>query len=235
MSQPITISVTMDAESFQKFRSFDLFHHQKRWQRPLLFAAILLGSSGICLQAHPAGGHPEPAAIHRPARGHRPDAGGGFPAGGSAGHGCAGAPGSVLLHLLPGPAHHDPEAGPPPALLPPPAGRCRPFRLDGRRAGQAPAQPPVPMAGPSRGLPHPGRRVPLCPADPSLPRQRRGAGRGVGLPEDASPYLPAAGSAVTPLPPANNKPHGTRTAYCRPRSHGTFSAPKRQKADGAMI
>ena len=49
MSQPITTSVTMDAESFQKFRSFDLFHHQKRWQRPLLFAAILLGSSGICL------------------------------------------------------------------------------------------------------------------------------------------------------------------------------------------
>ena len=49
MSQPITISVTMDAGSFQKFRSFDLFHHQKRWQRPLLFAAILLGSSGICL------------------------------------------------------------------------------------------------------------------------------------------------------------------------------------------
>lgn len=49
MSQPITISVTMDAESFQKFRSFDLFHHQKRWQRPLLFTAILLGSSGICL------------------------------------------------------------------------------------------------------------------------------------------------------------------------------------------
>lgn len=46
MSQPITTSVTMDAESFQKFRSFDLFHHQKRWQRPLLFAAILLGSSG---------------------------------------------------------------------------------------------------------------------------------------------------------------------------------------------
>ena len=27
MSQPITTSVTMDAESFQKFRSFDLFHH----------------------------------------------------------------------------------------------------------------------------------------------------------------------------------------------------------------
>ena len=49
MSQPITTSVTMDAESFQKFRSFDLFHHQKRWQRPLLFTAILLGSSGICL------------------------------------------------------------------------------------------------------------------------------------------------------------------------------------------
>lgn len=216
MLQPITTSVTMDAESFQKFRSFDLFHHQKRWQRPLLFAAILLGSSG-----------------HLPVAGG--SAGGGFPAGGSAGHGGAGAPGSVLLHLLPGPAHHHPEAGPPSALLPPPAGRCRPFRLDGRRTGQAPAQPPVPVAGPSRSLPHPGRRVPLRPADPSLPRQRRGAGLSVGLPEDASPRLPAAGPAVTPLFPCKQQaPWNPDGVLPSPVSWDFFCA-KTTKTDGAMI
>ena len=35
MSQPINVSITMDAASFHKFRSFDLFRHQKRWRRPL--------------------------------------------------------------------------------------------------------------------------------------------------------------------------------------------------------
>ena len=49
MSQPINVSVTMDAEAFQRFAQFDLFRHQKRWQRPLLFTAILLVFSGICL------------------------------------------------------------------------------------------------------------------------------------------------------------------------------------------
>lgn len=49
MSQPLNVSITMDAASFQKFASFDLFRHQKRWQRPLLFTAILLVCSGICL------------------------------------------------------------------------------------------------------------------------------------------------------------------------------------------
>lgn len=42
MSQPINVSITMDAASFHKFRSFDLFRHQKRWRRPLAFTAILL-------------------------------------------------------------------------------------------------------------------------------------------------------------------------------------------------
>ena len=210
MLQPITTSVTMDAESFQKFRSFDLFHHQKRWQRPLLFAAILLGSSGICLSQV---GVREGASLLAVVR----------------------APGSVLLHLLPGPAHHHPEAGPPSALLPPPAGRCRPFRLDGRRTGQAPAQPPVPVAGPSRSLPHPGRRVPLRPADPSLPRQRRGAGLSVGLPEDASPRLPAAGPAVTPLFPCKQQaPWNPDGVLPSPVSWDFFCA-KTTKTDGAMI
>lgn len=49
MSQPINVSITMDAASFQKFASFDLFRHQKRWQRPLLFTVILLVFAGICL------------------------------------------------------------------------------------------------------------------------------------------------------------------------------------------
>ena len=148
MSQPITTSVTMDAESFQKFRSFDLFHHQKCWQRPLLFAAILLGSSGICLSQV---GVREGASLL-----------------------------AVVLAIV--------ALGLPavyfytffrdlrttiqklglPGLLPPPAGRCRPF-VWMAETGQAPAQPPVPVAGLSRSLPHPGRRVPLRPADPSLP------------------------------------------------------------------
>ena len=49
MSQPIQVSITMDAASFHNFASFDLFRHQKRWQRPLAFTAILLVFAGICL------------------------------------------------------------------------------------------------------------------------------------------------------------------------------------------
>ena len=49
MSQPISVSITMDAASFHKFRSFYLFRHQKRWLRPLAFTAILLVFSCICL------------------------------------------------------------------------------------------------------------------------------------------------------------------------------------------
>lgn len=47
--QPITISVTMDAASFREFSVFDLFRHQKRWTRPLIFTSILLVSAGICM------------------------------------------------------------------------------------------------------------------------------------------------------------------------------------------
>lgn len=49
MSQPLQVSITMDAGSFHKFAAFDLFRHNKRWQRPLLFTVILLVFSGICL------------------------------------------------------------------------------------------------------------------------------------------------------------------------------------------
>lgn len=49
MSQKITTSVQMTAKEFHNFAVFDLFRHQKRWQRPALFTAILLVSSGICM------------------------------------------------------------------------------------------------------------------------------------------------------------------------------------------
>lgn len=49
MSQPISVSVQMDAVSFHDFAAFDLLRHQKRWRRPVLFTAILLLSAGICL------------------------------------------------------------------------------------------------------------------------------------------------------------------------------------------
>lgn len=49
MSQPISVSVQMDATSFHDFATFDLLRHHKRWHRPALFTAILLLSAGICL------------------------------------------------------------------------------------------------------------------------------------------------------------------------------------------
>ena len=49
MSQPISVSVQMDAQSFHDFAAFDLLRHHKRWHRPLLFTVILLVFAGICL------------------------------------------------------------------------------------------------------------------------------------------------------------------------------------------
>ena len=49
MSQPISISVQMDAASFHDFAAFDLLRHRKAWHRPLVFTAILLVSAGFCL------------------------------------------------------------------------------------------------------------------------------------------------------------------------------------------
>ena len=215
MLQPITTSVTMDAESFQKFRSFDLFHHQKRWQRPLLFAAILLGSSGICLSQV---GVREGASL------------------------LAVVLAMVALGL---PAVYFYTFFRDLRITIQKLGLPRPFyrlRLDD--AGLS-----VWMAGeqdkpqPShqypwqdlRSLPHPGRRVPLRPADPSLPRQRRGAGLSVGLPEDASPRLPAAGPAVTPLFPCKQQaPWNPDGVLPSPVSWDFFCA-KTTKTDGAMI
>ena len=49
MSQPISVSVQMDAASFHDFAAFDLLRHRRAWHRPLVFTAILLVSAGICL------------------------------------------------------------------------------------------------------------------------------------------------------------------------------------------
>ena len=48
MSQPISVSVQMDAASFHDFAAFDLLRHRKAWHRPLMFTAILLVSAGVC-------------------------------------------------------------------------------------------------------------------------------------------------------------------------------------------
>ena len=40
MSQPISVSVQMDAASFHDFAAFDLLRHRKAWHRPLAFTAI---------------------------------------------------------------------------------------------------------------------------------------------------------------------------------------------------
>ena len=47
MSQPISLSVQMDAASFHDFAAFDLLRHRKAWHRPLAFTAILLVSAGF--------------------------------------------------------------------------------------------------------------------------------------------------------------------------------------------
>lgn len=49
MTQPLNLSIRMDAESFHKFAAFDLLRHKKGWHRPLLFTVILLVFAGICL------------------------------------------------------------------------------------------------------------------------------------------------------------------------------------------
>ena len=49
MTQNICVSVQMDEKSFHDFASFDLLRHNKGWQRPAVFTAILLVCAGICL------------------------------------------------------------------------------------------------------------------------------------------------------------------------------------------
>lgn len=45
----VSVSIQMDAKSFHDFAAFDLLHHHKGWQRPVVFTAILLVCAGICL------------------------------------------------------------------------------------------------------------------------------------------------------------------------------------------
>ena len=49
MTQNFCVSVQMDEKSFHDFASFDLLRHNKGWQRPAVFTAILLVCAGICL------------------------------------------------------------------------------------------------------------------------------------------------------------------------------------------
>ena len=48
MSQMISVNIQMDEKGFRDFAVFDFFRHQHAWQRPAVFAAILLVCSGIC-------------------------------------------------------------------------------------------------------------------------------------------------------------------------------------------
>ena len=49
MTQNVCVSVQMDEKSFHDFATFDLLRHNKGWQRPAVFTAILLVCAGICL------------------------------------------------------------------------------------------------------------------------------------------------------------------------------------------
>ena len=49
MTQTVCVSVQMDEKSFRDFAAFDLLHHHKGWQRPVVFTAILLVCAGICI------------------------------------------------------------------------------------------------------------------------------------------------------------------------------------------
>ena len=49
MTQNVCVSVQMDEKGFHDFASFDLLRHNKGWQRPAVFTAILLVCAGICL------------------------------------------------------------------------------------------------------------------------------------------------------------------------------------------
>lgn len=49
MAQNVCVSVQMDEKSFHDFASFDLLRHNKGWQRPAVFTAILLVCASICL------------------------------------------------------------------------------------------------------------------------------------------------------------------------------------------
>ena len=99
MSQPISVSVQMDAASFHDFAAFDLLRHRKAWHRPLAFTAIF---AGVC-RLLPVAGGPERRRS---------------PAHGGAGRGGAGRSGRLFLDVLPLPEPPNQKDGPAPPLLP---------------------------------------------------------------------------------------------------------------------
>ena len=117
MSQPISISVQMDAASFHDFAAFDLLRHHKAWHRPLVFTAILLVSAGFCLSQV---GQKDGAALLTVVLAVV----------------ALGVP-AVYFWTFFQPLQADQKAGSAPPLLPAAAGRRRTVGLDGRRAGQA--------------------------------------------------------------------------------------------------
>ena len=176
MSQPINVSITMDAASFHKFRSFDLFRHQKRWRRPLAFTAILLVFSCICLSQV---GVREGAALLAVVL-------------------------AVVALGLPAVYFYtffrDLRTTIKKLGLPRPFYRLR-FDDTGLAVWMAGEQD---RPEPSHQYPWqdlhiayrtPRCRLPLCPADPSLPRERQ-SGRCVGVFEFHPPRRPSAGPAL---------------------------------------
>ena len=48
MPRTITVPVEMTADRFRAFARFDTFRHQKRWQRPLVFAVVMVALACLC-------------------------------------------------------------------------------------------------------------------------------------------------------------------------------------------
>lgn len=113
MTQNVCVSVQMDEKSFHDFVSFDLLRHNKGWQRPAVFTAILLVCAGICLsqigKREGAGLLTAVLAIV-----------------------AIGLPAVYFGYLLCQPLQADQKAGSAPPLLPAGTGRRRAFGLDGR-------------------------------------------------------------------------------------------------------
>ncbi len=113
MTQNVCVSVQMDEKSFRDFASFDLLRHNKGWQRPAVFTAILLVCAGICLsqigKREGAGLLTAVLAIV-----------------------AIGLPAVYFGTFFVEPLQADQKAGSAPPLLPAGTGRCRAFGLDGR-------------------------------------------------------------------------------------------------------
>lgn len=47
--EAIVVPVKINRQIFRRFALFDVFRHQKRWKRPLIFAVLFAALSGLCL------------------------------------------------------------------------------------------------------------------------------------------------------------------------------------------